>query len=250
MGDMAILDSLIRVRGFMLRELHSKTAGRQPDHVRPAPAFLPSFPGRAFEIAKSPFFFRLRALLLHGPRPKPIIHHATEDPFHERHLRQDCDRRPSPQEPFGALGHVGGRRRAGRWHRRVELQPLRRARHRRHRRHHHGLYQRGRQRLLFRGHDAPVRRPAHSSVSEADGHYTPGRLPGHCPVGFGSLDTMETVLNRTNIGFLSLSRPLLREPDLPEKFRTGKATAAKCISCNRCYSSPSHRCVFRKAGAA
>ena len=48
--------------------------------------------------------------------------------------------------------------------------------------------------------------------------------------GLRSLDTMEAVLNRTNIEFLSLSRPLLREPDLPEKFRTGKATAAKCIS--------------------
>ena len=60
---------------------------------------------------------------------------------------------------------------------------------------------------------------------------------------------METVLNRTNIGFLSLSRPLLREPDLPEKMKRGEVTAAKCISCNRCYSSPSHRCDFRKEGA-
>ena len=67
--------------------------------------------------------------------------------------------------------------------------------------------------------------------------------------GLRSLDTTEAVLNRTNIEFLSLSRPLLREPDLPEKMKSGEATVSKCISCNRCYSSPSHRCVFRKEGA-
>ncbi len=66
--------------------------------------------------------------------------------------------------------------------------------------------------------------------------------------GLRSLDTMEAVLNRTKIEFLSLSRPLLREPDLPEKMKGGETTAARCISCNRCYSSPSHRCVFRKEG--
>ena len=42
-----------------------------------------------------------------------------------------------------------------------------------------------------------------------------------CPVivvgGFRSLDTMEAVLNQTKIEMISLSRPLLREPDLPNK---------------------------------
>ncbi len=94
-----------------------------------------------------------------------------------------------------------------------------------------------------------------------------------CPVivvgGFRSLDKMEEVLNNTDIELISLSRPLLREPDLPNKIlcaqrRTGllenpenissstlRRTAPKdglisqCISCNRCYSSPSHKCVFR-----
>ena len=64
--------------------------------------------------------------------------------------------------------------------------------------------------------------------------------------GFRALDTMEAALNRTKIGFLSLSRPLLREPDLPEKMKRGVATASKCISCNRCYSSDAHKCVIRK----
>lgn len=63
--------------------------------------------------------------------------------------------------------------------------------------------------------------------------------------GMRSLDIMNAVLEQTNIAMLSLSRPLLREPDLPQRMKDGSATVSKCISCNRCYSSPSHKCVFR-----
>ena len=70
-----------------------------------------------------------------------------------------------------------------------------------------------------------------------------------CPVivvgGFRALDTMETVLNQTKIEAISLSRPLLREPDLPNKMKADPAVISKCMSCNACYSSPSHRCIFR-----
>lgn len=64
--------------------------------------------------------------------------------------------------------------------------------------------------------------------------------------GLRSMDEMQKVLNDTNIQFLSVSRPLLREPDLPNKLQSGKSAESQCISCNRCYSSPCHRCVFRK----
>lgn len=63
--------------------------------------------------------------------------------------------------------------------------------------------------------------------------------------GFRSLDTMEAVLNQTKIEMISLSRPLLREPDLPNRMQSDPSVVSKCISCNRCYSSPSHKCVFR-----
>ena len=64
--------------------------------------------------------------------------------------------------------------------------------------------------------------------------------------GLRSSNTMEAVLNSTIIELLSLSRPLLREPDLPLRMEEGRADVSKCVSCNRCYSSPSHQCVFRK----
>ena len=70
-----------------------------------------------------------------------------------------------------------------------------------------------------------------------------------CPVivvgGFRSLDTMETVLNDSKVEFISLSRPLLREPDLPQKMAQDSGYISKCVSCNACYSSPAHKCIFR-----
>ena len=71
-------------------------------------------------------------------------------------------------------------------------------------------------------------------------------IPIICVGGWRSLASMENVLNDTKIEFLSLSRPLLREPNLPNKLQSGESTVSKCVSCNACYSSPSHRCVFRK----
>ena len=64
--------------------------------------------------------------------------------------------------------------------------------------------------------------------------------------GFRSRATMEAVLEKSRIALISLSRPLLREPDFPEKLRRGESTVSKCVSCNACYSSPLHKCVFRK----
>lgn len=71
-----------------------------------------------------------------------------------------------------------------------------------------------------------------------------------CPVivvgGFRSLDSMEAVLNSSKIELISLSRPLLREPDLPQKMKEDPSTVSKCVSCNACYSSKSHKCIFRR----
>jgi 2,4-dienoyl-CoA reductase-like NADH-dependent reductase (Old Yellow Enzyme family) len=62
--------------------------------------------------------------------------------------------------------------------------------------------------------------------------------------GMRSLDTMAEILNKTKIEMISLSRPLLREPDLPNKLKSGETTVSKCVSCNACYSSLSHKCIF------
>lgn len=63
--------------------------------------------------------------------------------------------------------------------------------------------------------------------------------------GFRAFDTMQNVLNQTKIELISLSRPLLREPDLPVKMKADATVISQCISCNSCYSSPFHKCIFR-----
>jgi 2,4-dienoyl-CoA reductase-like NADH-dependent reductase (Old Yellow Enzyme family) len=63
--------------------------------------------------------------------------------------------------------------------------------------------------------------------------------------GLRSRDTMEKVLNDTKIELISLSRPLLREAELPKLMSEDAGYISKCISCNACYSSYEHRCIFR-----
>lgn len=63
--------------------------------------------------------------------------------------------------------------------------------------------------------------------------------------GLRSVQTMQDILDSTKIQALSLSRPLLREPDFPAKLRDGSGTESLCVSCNACYGSRAHRCVFR-----
>lgn len=51
--------------------------------------------------------------------------------------------------------------------------------------------------------------------------------------GMRSRSVMEDVLRKGEADLISLARPLIREPDLPNKFKEGKEKA-DCISCNGC----------------
>jgi len=64
--------------------------------------------------------------------------------------------------------------------------------------------------------------------------------------GLRSVDTMNTILNETKVQLLSLSRPLIREPNLPNLWKQDTDYIPKCVSCNGCYHSEGHRCVFSK----
>ncbi len=68
--------------------------------------------------------------------------------------------------------------------------------------------------------------------------------------GMRSLDVIEKILMEGSADFIALSRPLIREPDLPNKWfkGTGKNTC-ECISCNGCSGSlvsGSLRCTQKK----
>lgn len=60
-----------------------------------------------------------------------------------------------------------------------------------------------------------------------------------CPVmavgGFRSFDVARNAIEKSGMDFISMSRPLIREPDLPARWQQGDRTTAKCISCNKCF---------------
>jgi 2,4-dienoyl-CoA reductase-like NADH-dependent reductase (Old Yellow Enzyme family) len=62
------------------------------------------------------------------------------------------------------------------------------------------------------------------------------RLPIILVGGLRSRRVMEEVLAAGDADFISICRPLIREPDLPEKFGLGLQERASCISANRCWA--------------
>jgi 2,4-dienoyl-CoA reductase-like NADH-dependent reductase (Old Yellow Enzyme family) len=42
-------------------------------------------------------------------------------------------------------------------------------------------------------------------------------------------------VSSTKIAMVSIARPLVREPDLPNKWRDGTSHTALCTSCNECF---------------
>jgi 2,4-dienoyl-CoA reductase-like NADH-dependent reductase (Old Yellow Enzyme family) len=67
--------------------------------------------------------------------------------------------------------------------------------------------------------------------------------------GITSLDEIENIVNNNECDIVSMSRPFIVEPDLVNKFQTGKQTHAKCIQCNFCIigsESGPLRCYYGK----
>ncbi len=56
--------------------------------------------------------------------------------------------------------------------------------------------------------------------------------------GIRSIDVIEKILKEGDADFVALSRPLIREPDLPNKWLKGIGSeTCECISCNACLGS-------------
>lgn len=60
-----------------------------------------------------------------------------------------------------------------------------------------------------------------------------------CPVicvgGFRSFPVAQKAIAEDGMDFIALSRPLIREPDLPKKWENNKSLNSQCISCNKCF---------------
>ena len=59
-----------------------------------------------------------------------------------------------------------------------------------------------------------------------------------CPVisvgGFRSFEKVEDAI-KNFVEYVSISRPLIREPGLPKRWQEGDRSPARCISCNKCF---------------
>ena len=63
--------------------------------------------------------------------------------------------------------------------------------------------------------------------------------------GIRDIDTMEEILNSSNIRYFGIVRPLICEPDLVKRWKNGDRSKSKCITCNSC--SRNHgKCVLNK----
>lgn len=68
------------------------------------------------------------------------------------------------------------------------------------------------------------------------------RIPVFGLGGLRTLAVMERAVEQGKVDLISLSRPLIREPDLVRRFQTGQAARSECISCNKCLNPRGIRC--------
>lgn len=68
--------------------------------------------------------------------------------------------------------------------------------------------------------------------------------------GHRNVESLEEIIDRGNIDFFSLSRPLINEPDLPNRWLEGRGSdKADCVSCNSCLlevKSKPLKCVLKQ----
>ena len=62
--------------------------------------------------------------------------------------------------------------------------------------------------------------------------------------GLRSIEKINQYLDETKIEYISLSRPLIREPNLIKRWQQGDTKPSLCVSCNACYRTPGHQCIF------
>lgn len=87
--------------------------------------------------------------------------------------------------------------------------------------------------------------PARSKINKAENEAynldvaTQIKKVVNCPVmvvgGFRSYEISEKAITDHGMDYIAMARPLIWEPDLPNRWMQGDHSPAKCISCNNCF---------------
>jgi len=68
--------------------------------------------------------------------------------------------------------------------------------------------------------------------------------------GLRTFDLMEEVIQKGEADFISLCRPLIKEPHIINEWKGGDHRRTTCISCNKCYEAllegETLHCVIRE----
>jgi 2,4-dienoyl-CoA reductase-like NADH-dependent reductase (Old Yellow Enzyme family) len=64
--------------------------------------------------------------------------------------------------------------------------------------------------------------------------------------GLRTLKVMEKLVREGKADMISLSRPLIRDPDFVRRFRLGEIQKSECISCNKCFNPRGIECAELK----
>lgn len=63
-----------------------------------------------------------------------------------------------------------------------------------------------------------------------------GEIPLMIVGGLRKVAQMEEVIEKGYADFISMSRPFIREPNIVNRIKDGKADAVSCVSCNKCFA--------------
>jgi 2,4-dienoyl-CoA reductase-like NADH-dependent reductase (Old Yellow Enzyme family) len=94
------------------------------------------------------------------------------------------------------------------------------------------------------GDKTPARMKIHTPEKEAYHAEYANRIAAAVDVpvilvgGLRSPEVIDKLLQDTEIELFSLARPLLTEPDLPQRWQNGDRSRARCVSCNHCLQYP------------
>ena len=66
--------------------------------------------------------------------------------------------------------------------------------------------------------------------------------------GLSHIETIDEILQNTNIQYFAIARPLLAEPNLIKRWKDGDTSKVKCIRCSKCRTKTGNYCVvFNRA---